>query len=163
MKRLLTPIVLLAVVPATAHATTFQGTCFGQGHARFAPATRLEPGPGAGELNARITCSGTLDGRAISGRSVAATGSTSGITSCFAPNVMHGRGILDFGAGRKLAFEVDMPLHPAVLLLSGVHGGHALGSAVFVGTDEPLTACATTGVAGATYALAVQTLDTMRG
>jgi hypothetical protein len=157
---LLVPGIAVAAVPAP-HA--FEGTCLGQGHASFAPPVKLLPAPGTGALAARIACTGRLDGQPVTAAPADVSASFAGTTSCFIPNSTRGPGTITFLRGDAMSdpvlhFTLTLPFHPALVLIDGAQQGLAVASAIITGVDQPLTACATTGVSGTSYQLALQTL-----
>jgi hypothetical protein len=151
-------------VPSAASAGVhrFEGNCLATGHATFAPAVRLLPAFGSTWLSAEGTCRGRLDGAPVAGIGVALDAAVQGTQSCFVPNDTTGTGTLTFHTGAPaepvIHVSLRLPLHPTTVLVTGDAGGRALAAAVFTGTTELLTDCATTGVTGVTYAIAVQTL-----
>ena len=139
-------------LPATAGATTFAGDCSIKGSASFTKPLTAVLGANGFVFTGTGTCTGTLDGTAVSGAAIAAQVSNSGAyLSCAVSGSMGGPGTLTFTAsGKVLKFNLDQlgVLTEVPFRITGATSGLALGEASFRDSAGPATAqtCAGAGL-----------------
>src|SRR4051794_40836896 len=158
MKKTLLAAALCAgalALPAAAQATTFAGDCTIKGSASFTKPLTAVLGANGFVFTGTGTCTGTLDGKAVSGAKIATTVKNTGAyLSCALSGSMGGPGTLTFNPGtatqKVLKYNLDQMgvLTEVPFRITGATSGLALGEASFRDSAGPATAqdCAGTGV-----------------
>jgi hypothetical protein len=129
------PLAVVALLAAaTAHATTFSGTCQLSGTVMYSPAITIVPHTGLDVAWGTGTCSGALitnrrHRRILSSAPVTIRERHHGLIWCMG-GASTGTGVLDFTYSR-IDFQLAEQRGPgiAVLELTGARGGRALGTA----------------------------------
>jgi hypothetical protein len=153
---LLALIVVMAVPVASASAANaVSGVCTLSGNATFNSPLTAQPGPNGYSFTGSGTCSGTLNGQAITNAPASATASGSGTLSCTASASTAGTGTLTVN-GVSVGFQISLvgTGTEVTFALTGNSGGAGGGHATFaLGAQQALTQCAGAGVSSLPFSV----------
>lgn len=130
MRRILLLMPLLfAAPPATADAAAthaFTGSCVLTGELTSPEGAGWVPGTTHWDIDVRGTCTGVLDGTAVTALSTSLQQTLDGrAEGCLPAGTATAAGVIDFGRHRQLAFTGQQALVP-VLVMTGAAGGTAV-------------------------------------
>lgn len=144
---------LIPVASASA-ANTVSGECLLSGTATFGSPLGPVPGSNSFNFSGSGTCSGTLNGAAITNAAASASASGTGTLGCSASEGT-GTGTLTVN-GTPVGFTLTLAgtVSEVELLISGASSGDAVGHATFATGGTAGAACATGGASSLPFTVA---------
>jgi hypothetical protein len=136
--------VLIPVASASA-ANTVSGECVLNGTATFGSPLGPVPGSNSFNFSGSGSCSGTLNGAAITNAAASASATGSGTLGCTASDATGSGTLTVNGAAVGISFTLVGTASEVELLINGASSGSAIGHATFASGGTAGTACATGG------------------
>lgn len=148
----------------------FEGACAIRGDVTFAPYPTNVPAPSTYDYTGAGTCTGTLDGRAVTDAPVTMAHAGPVDASCArAQTTAPGRGRLTFPGGRTIGYTLEFTSLTTEVdgRIFGEHGGSASGRGTFANDrskpDEVVLKCAVGGLPGAPLDFTLETESPLVG
>ena len=146
----------LALVPvaSASAANTVSGGCVLNGTATFGSPLGPVPGSNSFNFNGSGSCSGTLNGAAVTNAAASATATGAGTLGCTASDAT-GSGTLTInGTPIGISFTLVGTASEVELLINGGAGGNAIGHASFASGGTAGASCATGGASSLPFTVA---------